>query len=148
MASFYGNVSAVGGSGSGSGTNNYDELLNLPIKNLTVTTMSPVNFGVLNYGNYILKGKYTYNGVVYDALAPKLVQVFQDSQTGKRIIKFELFEENTYYVISLIYNSDGSFIEEKYSPYQNFDEKIEDAKNEAINISNTFTTSALTITRF
>lgn len=147
MASFYGNAGTISGGGS-SGTNNYNELKNLPFKNLTGTSMNPVDFSVLAYGNYVLQGKYVYGENVYEVLAPKIVQVFQDTETGNRIIKFETFEDNTYYVTSLIYNSDGSFLEEKYSPYQNFDEKIAEAKAEAIAISNNYTISALTITKF
>lgn len=146
MSSFYGNVGI--NTSTDSGTNNYDELKNLPFKNVTGTSMRPVDFSVLNYGNYVLQGKYTYGGQTYDSLAAKVVQVFQDTETGNRIVKFELFEDNTYYVVSLIYNSDGSFLEEKYSPYQNFDEKIADAKAEAVTISNNYTISALTITKF
>lgn len=149
MSSFYGNAGIIVGGGDGSGTNDYNELKNLPFKNITGTTLSPIDFSVLNYGNYVLQGKYTYGDTeVQDALAAKIVQVFQDTQTGKRIVKFELFEEDTYYVVSLIYNSDGTYVEEKYSPYQNFDTKIEEAKNEAINVANNYTIAAMTITEF
>lgn len=148
MASFYGNIGISSNEGSG-GTTNYNELINTPIKNVIGTTLSPIDFSVLNYGNYVLQGKYTYgDGEIKEAYAAKIVQVFQDIENGNRIVKFELFEQNTYYVVSLIYNSDGTYLEEKYSPYQNFDSKIEESKQAAIEAAKEHTAETMTIMDF
>ena len=53
-----------------------------------------------------------------------------------------------YYVTSIIYNEDGTYTEEKYSPYQDFTEDITDMKEQVINITNNNITNALTIQEF
>jgi hypothetical protein len=59
MGSFYGSWS--GGNGTSAGTFNYNELENIPIKNLVGTSTSPINLSELVAGEYLLKGNFEYN---------------------------------------------------------------------------------------
>lgn len=116
MSSFYGNVSIGGSSGEG-GTSNYNELINLPIKNLIGTDSSPIIISNLNYGNYLIKGSYKYNSnsklLKEDTF--KNIQVFKDETSQNKIAKFEVFENKEYYIITLTYENDGNFIEDRLS---------------------------------
>lgn len=116
MSSFYGNVSIGSSSGEG-GTSNYNELINLPIKNLIGTDSSPIIISNLNYGNYLIKGSYKYNSnselLKEDTF--KNIQVFKDETSQNKIAKFEVFENKEYYIITLTYENDGNFIEDRLS---------------------------------
>lgn len=149
MASFYGGV-VVGGNSSDSGTNNYNELINLPFKNIIGTISSPINFSNLEFGNYVLQGKYTYDGnEVFSTSSPRIIQVFTDNVTNEKIIKFELFEDYVYYVVNVIYNSEGQYVEEKHSFQPEVDsDDLEAATEEAIAASKKYTDTAMTITIF
>lgn len=116
MSSFYGNVSIGGSSGEG-GTSNYNELINLPIKNLIGTDSSPIIISNLNYGNYLIKGSYKYNSnskLLKEDIF-KNIQVFKDETSQNKIAKFEVFENKEYYIITLTYENDGNFIEDRLS---------------------------------
>lgn len=116
MSSFYGNICIGNSSGEG-GTSNYNDLSNLPIKNLMGTNSSPIIFYNLDYGNYLIKGNYKYN-LNSDLLKEdtfKNIQIFKDEVTQKKIAKFEIFENKEYFIITLTFEDNGDYIEDRLS---------------------------------
>ena len=115
MASFYGTGVIVSG-GGGEGTTNYNDLENKPIINLI--GVSPINFKNLEVGTYNIRGNYIYeeNGNTYTFADTHLVQVFQDSITQDKIVRFDIYENNQRYTKSIIYNSvSNTYTEETYT---------------------------------
>ena len=112
--SFYGGGCVVV---SGGGSSNYNDLTNLPIVNLTGTSMQPVVFSELTFGNYMITGyrRYNQNDTVYLETTPTYVQVFEDDVTLKKIVRTELFENGEYYMVALIYEDDGTYSTKKFS---------------------------------
>ena len=150
MSSFYGQGTSIS-NGSGNGTFNYDELLNKPIKNLRGIDSTPIVFSELEPGNYTFIGNYKFSQNDEEAKInniPRVLQIYKDDIKNTLIAKFESFENGEYYVTSIIYNEDGTYTEEKYSPYQDFTEDITDMKEQVINITNNNITNALTIQEF
>lgn len=126
MSSFYG----YGGiSGGGGGVSDYNQLTNIPIKNVTGTETSPVNFELLTFGEYKISGYYIYNknsevfnkNVLY-------ISIFEDKETKKKIVKFEEFENSQFYIITLTYEDDGTYIEDRFSPSQGSSEITSEIK--------------------
>lgn len=114
MSSFYGNGVIVSGSGGG-GTTNYNELDNKPITNLT--GILPIDFSLLEIGVYNVKGNYKYSSdeETHTWLNSNIVQVFEDTVTGHKILRFDVYENDKRYTQTIIYNEDGSFAQEKFS---------------------------------
>lgn len=114
MASFYGNHVVSGGGGS-TGTTNYNNLINIPIKNLKGTDTNPIVFSDLDYGNYLMSGYYQYNAnsLVCIESIPTNIQVFQDTITLQKVVCFEIFENNEYFLVTLTYEHDNSYIEQR-----------------------------------
>lgn len=113
--SFYGGgCVVVNGSG---GSSNYNDLINVPIVNLTGTSMQPVVFSELTFGNYIVTGyrRCNQNDTVYLETTPTYVQVFEDDVTLKKIVRTEIFENGEYYMVALIYEDDGTYSTKKFS---------------------------------
>ena len=113
--SFYGGGCViVNGSG---GSSNYNDLMNVPIVNLTGTSMQPVIFSELAFGNYIVTGyrQYNQNDIVYLEATPTYVQVFEDDVTLKKVVRTEIFENGEYYMVALIYEDDGTYSTKKFS---------------------------------
>lgn len=112
--SFYGGGCVVV---NGGGSSNYNDLINVPIVNLTGTSMQPVVFSELTFGNYMITGyrRYNQNDTVYLETTPTYVQVFEDDVTLKKIVRTELFENGEYYMVALIYEDDGTYSTKKFS---------------------------------
>ena len=113
--SFYGGGCVVVNGGSGS--SDYNDLVNAPIQNLTGTSIQPVVFSELDFGNYSITGyrRYNQNDTVYLEPTPTFVQVFEDEITSKKIVRTEIFENGEYFMVALIYESDGSYFMKKFS---------------------------------
>ena len=113
--SFYGGgCVVVNGDG---GSSNYNDLIIVPVVNLTGTSMQPVVFSELAFGNYIVAGyrRYNQNDTVYLETTPTYVQVFEDDVTLKKIVRTEVFENGEYYMVALIYEDDGTYSTKKFS---------------------------------
>ena len=93
MASFYG-TGVIVGSGGGEGTTNYNDLENKPIINLI--GVLPVNLNILEVGTYNIRGNYKYeeNGETHTFAETHLVQVFQDSVTQNKIVRFDIYKND------------------------------------------------------
>ena len=114
--SFYGGGGVVI-SGGGIGSSDYTDLINVPIQVLKGTSIQPIVFSELDFGNYLVQGYYRYNqnDTVYIESTPTNVQVFQDEITLKKIAKTEIFENGEYYLVALVYEDDGSYSINKFS---------------------------------
>lgn len=103
----------IGGNG---GTTNYNKLLNIPITNLTGTTSEPIVLNTLDYGNYALIGSYIYTSSDTDTKTinyKTLVEVYQDGETGRKVAKFESFEDSKYYIYNIYFNDDDTCLQDK-----------------------------------
>lgn len=135
MSSFYGNHVISNAGGGSAGTTNYNNLINTPIKNLKGVDSEPIIFSQLDYGNYLMSGYYQYspNSLVYIESIPTNIQVFQDTITLQKVVCFETFENNEYFLVTLTYDDDESYIEERFSFKQLQDNgSLSEAVTEAI----------------
>jgi hypothetical protein len=97
MASFYGTF--MGLSGSGDGTSDYNQLLNVPIKNVTGTEDVPILLAALEPGSYNLNGYFRCgNNTDVEVAQNTLVKVLIDSEINQKLIKYDSFESDTYYI--------------------------------------------------
>lgn len=148
--SFYGGgCVVVNGNG---GSLNYNDLMNVPIINLTGTSIQPVVFSELAFGNYIVTGyrKYNQNDIVYLEATPTYVQVFEDDVTLKKVVRTEIFENGEYYMVALIYEDDGTYSTKKFSFATGgedapSDEVLAQIKQEAISEANAYTKQMMTL---
>lgn len=126
MSSFYGNGGISSGSG---GTSDYNQLTNIPIKNMTGTEGSPVNFSLLSFGQYKITGYYIFNkdSEVFNSNT-LYISIFEDNETKKKIVKFEEFENSQFYIMTLTYEDDGTYIEDRFSPSQGSSEVTSEIK--------------------
>lgn len=112
MSSFYG-IGVI--ADEDRGTTNYNELDNRPIINLT--GILPVDFSSLDVGVYNVTGNYKYGAddttKTWDA--PNMVYVFKDTVTGKKVLRFDVYEDGARYTLTLVYEDDGTYIISKYS---------------------------------
>ena len=151
--SFYGGGCVVVNGGGGS--SNYNDLMNVPNVNLTGTSMQPVVFSELAFGNYIVNGyrRYNQNDTVYLETTPTYVQVFEDDVTLKKIVRTEIFENSEYYMVALIYEDDGTYSTKKFSFSAGgtgggdapSDEVLAKIKEEAIAEANAYTKQMMTL---
>lgn len=151
--SFYGGGCVVVNGGGGS--SNYNDLMNVPIVNLTGTSMQPVVFSELAFGNYIVAGyrRYNQNDTVYLETTPTYVQVFEDDVTLKKIVRTEVFENGEYYMVALIYEDDGTYSTKKFSFSTGGgsgeviipDEVLNKTKEEAVTESRLYTDAMMTL---
>lgn len=151
--SFYGGGCVVVNGGGGS--SNYNDLMNVPIVNLTGTSMQPVVFSELAFGNYIVAGyrRYNQNDTVYLETTPTYVQVFEDDVTLKKIVRTEIFENGEYYMVALIYEDDGTYSTKKFSFSTGGgsgeviipDEVLNKTKEEAVTESRLYTDAMMTL---
>lgn len=114
MGSFYGNHAGNGG-GSG-GVSNYNELSNKPITNLSGLTA--INFSTLTVGLYNIRGNYIYNendAEVKVFSSPIFVKVLLDSNTGDKIVCFDLHENGKHMTYSIDYSPAGEYTVGKYT---------------------------------
>lgn len=151
--SFYGGGCVVVNGGGGS--SNYNDSMNVPIVNLTGTSMQPVVFSELAFGNYIVAGyrRYNQNDTVYLETTPTYVQVFEDDVTLKKIVRTEIFENGEYYMVALIYEDDGTYSTKKFSFSTGGgsgeviipDEVLNKTKEEAVTESRLYTDAMMTL---
>ena len=152
--SFYGGGGVVI-TGGGLGSSDYTDLINVPIQVLKGTSIQPIVFSELEYGNYLVQGyfKYNQNDTIYIESTPTNVQVFQDEVTLKKIAKTEIFENGEYYLVALIYEDDGSYSIKKFSFSAGgtgggdapSDEVLAKIKEEAIAEANAYTKQMMTL---
>lgn len=152
--SFYGGGGVVI-TGGGFGSSDYTDLINVPIQVLKGTSIQPIVFSELEYGNYLVQGyfKYNQNDTIYIESTPTNVQVFQDEVTLKKIAKTEIFENGEYYLVALIYEDDGSYSIKKFSFSAGgtgggdapSDEVLAKVKEEAIAEANAYTKQMMTL---
>lgn len=95
---------------SGSGSDNYNDLSNTPIKNIAGS--SPQNFvslAALEFGHYKLTGYYKEDasGNVLQATTPIELLVTQDAQTGEKLITYQAVSNHEVKNHVLVY-SNGS----------------------------------------
>lgn len=112
MSSFYG-VGVI--ADEGRGTTNYNELDNRPIINLT--GVLPVDFSSLDVGVYHVTGNYKYGAddVTKTWNTPNMVYIFKDTVTGKKVLRFDVYEDGARYTLTLVYEDDGTYTISKYS---------------------------------
>lgn len=93
----------------------YNQLLNIPIKNIIGTKESPIIFNSLKFGNYKITGLYKYNNqdVIKNCNDSLLLSVFQDKTTGMKMIKFEEFDNSQFYMILICFEDNESYSENK-----------------------------------
>ncbi len=153
--SFYGGGCVVVGGGSGAGSSNYNDLINVPIQNLEGTNIQPIVFSELDFGNYVFTGYYKYNqnDTIYIESTPTNIQVFQDDVTLKKIVRTEIFENSEYYMVALIYEDDGSYSIKRFSFSAEgsgggdtpSDEVLNTIKEEAVTESKQYTDAMMTL---
>ena len=153
--SFYGGGCVVVSGGSGTGSSNYNDLINVPVQNLEGTNIQPIVFSELDFGNYVFTGYYKYNqnDTIYIESTPTNIQVFQDDVTLKKIVRTEIFENSEYYMVALIYEDDGSYSVKRFSFSAGgsgggdtpSDEALAQIKEEAIAESKAYTDSVMTL---
>ena len=150
--SFYGGGGVVISGGLGS--SDYTDLINVPIQVLKGTSIQPIVFSALDFGNYLVEGYYRYNqnDTVYIESTPTNVQVFQDEITLKKIAKTEIFENGEYYLVALVYEDDGSYSMKKFSFSAGggggeapSDEVLAQIKAEAVAEAKAYTDEAMTL---
>ena len=150
--SFYGGGGVVINGGFGS--SDYTDLINVPIQVLKGTSIQPIVFSELEYGNYLVQGHFRYNqnDTVYIESTPTNVQIFQDEITLKKIAKTEIFENGEYYLVALIYEDDGSYSIKKFSFSAGggggeapSEEVLEQTIQKAVTEANTYTRQMMTL---
>ena len=112
--SFYGRGGA--GGGGGSGTTNYNELGNKPITNLAGLTA--INLSTLVVGLYNIRGNYIYDAKdneVKSFASQTFVQVLLDTESGDKIVTFDLYANSKHLTYSIDYFPDGSYKVDKYT---------------------------------
>lgn len=112
MSSFYGIGVIADESG---GTTNYNELENRPITNLT--GILPVDFSSLDVGVYNVTGNYKYSAEddTHTWSEPNMVYIFKDTVTGKKVLRFDVYEDGARYTITLVYDEDSTYTLSKYA---------------------------------
>lgn len=105
MSSFY------GGGGIGGGTDNYDELANVPVKNVHgIDAGSPIILSGLGYGHYNLTGYYKQDSgsqlenAENDAVD---VLVIKDKITGYKTILYYTVEDGITFLHTIAYGANG-----------------------------------------
>ena len=114
-ASFYGNV-GVGSGSSNPGTDNYNDLSNKPIIN--ISAVGTTNLSSLAQGLYKISGDYIYSQddtEVKHLASATLVQVYLDATTGDKIITFDTYENSKHITYNIDYLAEGTYKVDKYT---------------------------------
>jgi hypothetical protein len=99
MTSFYGNFTSL--SGSGDGTSDYNQLLNVPVKNIAGTEDVPILLAALEPGSYNLKGYFKCgNNTDIEIAQNTLVNILIDNETNQKLIQYGLFDSDIYYIVT------------------------------------------------
>ena len=92
---FYSGGAIGWGGGSSSGTTNYNDMTNTPIKNISGTDAVPINLANLNIGHYNLVGAYKYatnsNTYIADSID---VKVTTDEVTKQKVVYYNIIKDN------------------------------------------------------
>lgn len=98
-------------------TLDYNKIPNIPIENKNGTLDSPIDLSSLDFGQYKISGNYIYNSKMTEIMFNDnlYIYVFKDIENGKKIIKFEEFKNSNFYIVTLLYEEDGSYIEDRFS---------------------------------
>jgi hypothetical protein len=113
--SFYGRG---GVEGSGSGTDNYNELKNKPIISLTGREDLPINLSSLVVGLYNLNGSYIFSNndlEMKNFPSTTFAKVIIDAKTGDKIVSFDTYENTKHLSFSIDYFQDGSYKVDRYT---------------------------------
>lgn len=131
MSSFYGPGGAGGG---GSSATDYNNLSNIPIKNIAGSSeYNFYNLMGLDYGNYSLTGYYktsTTSDLFYTQ-NPISVSVVKDSETGDKVISYFEIKNGQLLLHVITYHEDGQVEEatksvsepEVYPVWESFEEE-------------------------
>jgi len=109
MSSFYGPI-GIRGSG-GSGTTDYNELINTPITNVSGLSEDLfLNLRYLECGEYSLTGYFKTNalGDTRHAETPISLLVTLDTSTGDKIIQYTEVRDKETYLHTISYDSESS----------------------------------------
>ena len=105
MSSFY------GGGGIGGGTDDYNELSNVPVKNVHgIDAGSPIILSGLGYGHYNLTGFYKQDSSseIHDAQNDAIdVLVIKDKETGYKTILYYTIQLGTPFLNTIAYGASG-----------------------------------------
>lgn len=104
MSSFYGRCSIGGGGGS----TDYNDMTNVPIKNLIGTDKTKfINLAGLDPGHYNLKGYYKKDSQDEVQHSPEAIDllVMVDSVTNKKTIQYLSIQNEILYSNLIIYNN-------------------------------------------
>ena len=110
MGSFYGR----GGINGGSGTSDYNQLINVPIKNIGGET-GVVNLALLQTGHYNLKGAYKVSTESSEEITNHSILdiiVLNDKVNNTHSIEFITAEEGELYFNLLTYNENNMLIKQ------------------------------------
>ena len=105
MSSFYGGPSVGGGGG---GSSDYNDMSNVPIKNITGTSANRfINFAGLDAGHYNLKGYYKKDSQSELQNVSEFIDltVKTDTVTNKKVIQFFTIEDGVLYSNLIVYNN-------------------------------------------
>ena len=111
MSSFYGGASIYGNSNSGGGTFDYDELQNVPVKNLAGSESNPILLDGLDYGSYVLSGDYKFsiNDTETSYLNKTSISVIKDTVTEEKIVTYQHIKNGMLYSRIITYREDGTY---------------------------------------
>lgn len=114
MSSFYGNGGG-GSSSGGPGSDNYNDLLNIPVSNIgsftastspVLSTLSEKHYNLTGYYRIDPDGEVQYTNTSIDLL------IYKDQQTGNKVIQFYTTENAVTYLNIYIY-SDSDLVQKK-----------------------------------
>ena len=111
MSSFYGGASIYGaGNGSG-GTSDYNDLQNVPVKNLVGAESNPIILSQLQEGNYILTGfyKFTETDSEINRINRTEISVANDIVTDEKIITYFYMSNGKPYIKAITYQEDNTY---------------------------------------
>lgn len=96
MASFYGNVSYAGGDGS---VSDYNQLSNIPIKNLTGTTAVPILLAALEPGSYNINGTFKCGeNTSLEEAVNLFVTILGNGE--QKTVRYDGYEDDSYFIIT------------------------------------------------
>ena len=111
MSSFYGNH----GIGGGGGSSSYDQLTNVPIKNIGGET-GVTNLALLETGHYSLRGTYKISSESSEEITNYSnldVIVLTDKITNTRTVEFLTVENQEVYFNIFTYDSDNKLLKQE-----------------------------------
>ena len=111
MSSFYGTGGNIIVNSNGSGADS-------SFTTLTGIESSPIVLNTLDYGNYLIKGYYTYTANDTDTKSVSyqmLVTIMEDNTTFCKVAKFETCEDGIFYIYIITFYDDETCLQDKQS---------------------------------